>query len=853
MRVFQSTLILYKSEGKMNKSNYRFLSLFLLSAASIGFELSIMRSFSVGSWSNFGSMVISIALLGFGLAGTILTFMQKRIRETPNFWLEKVSLAFMPAIALSHVIAQIIPFKPVLIVSEPLQLIWIGVYYIIYAIPFFIAAVFINVTFIVFSSKIHTLYFWNMTGSGLGGIIILICMYFLPADFLSIPLIIISFGAALICHLRYNAKENRFSITQNKIITCIAGLALSLLLVVFFGKINVSEYKGVSQIRHFAESELDYYSYSPTGEMHVYSSSYLHFAPGLSDVTSSNRKDFPVNAYKGLYIDGSGPIGIMKSLTESESAYIDYLPMSAAYELTEEPNVMLVKLGGGISAFTALHHKAEKVTVIEPNPAIVELLRDVPMMVEFNGGLLHNEKVHVEDGEPRAYCKSTDEKFDIVEISLIDSVGLSSGEPYSVGENYTYTVEAITDYMSSLTEDGLLSVTVWNKLRNPRNVPKLLTTIVASLKAQGVENPENRIFAFDLYLQTATVVVKNSDFTEEEIEKLKYFCFKTAFNAYYYPGIEHQKTDFDEILAYYNSLYDNASADENAPAPLSVKPNELYHHLLFRMFENREEELYNKFVFNIRPATDDRPYYTAYLKPEKLGIFMDQLGDVSEEWGYLLMLGTLFQSILFGFVIILIPLIGRWQDLFSGEKGIGGIIVYYACLGLGYMMIEIFLIQRLVYFLADPIFSVSIVITSMLIISALGSLFASRFQDKTKTVRYAVGGIALSIILYIFVLSPVINTFIGLPLIVKSLIAIILIAPAAFFLGMPFPSGLSSLEKDKGRLLPWALGMNGALSVTGSVFAKLSSISFGFTFVLVIAGALYIIAGLVFPANLKRK
>lgn len=838
----------------MEKSNYRFISLFLLSAASIGFELSIMRSFSVGSWSNFGSMVISIALLGFGLAGTILTFMQKRIKEAPNFWLEKVSLAFMPAIALAHVIAQLVPFKPVLLVSEPLQLIWIGVYYIIYAIPFFIAAVFINVVFIVFSSKIHTLYFWNMTGSGLGGIVILLCMYFLPADLLTLPLIIISFAAAFITHLRYNSSLNKFSINTKKILICVAGLAVSLVMVIFFGKINVSEYKGVSQIRHFAESDLDYYTYSPTGEMHVYSSSYLHFAPGLSDVASSNIKDFPANAYKGLYIDGSGPIGIMKALTESESAYIDYLPMSAPYELLENPNVMLVKLGGGISAFTALHHNTENVTIVEPNPAIVELLRDVPMLVEFNGDLLHNEKVHVKDGEPRAYCKSTDEKFDIVEISLIDSVGLSSGEPYSVGENYTYTVEAITDYMSSLTKNGFLSVTVWNKLRNPRNVPKLLTTIVTSLKAQGVENPENRIFAFDLYLQTATVVIKNSDFTDEEIEQLKYFCFKRAFNAYYYPGIERMDNDkdFNAILDYYNSLYDNSPESDDAPAPLSIKPNEFYHNLLFWMFEDKEKELYDKFVFNIRPATDNRPYYTAYLKPEKLGIFMDQLGDVSEEWGYLLMLGTLLQSILFGIVIILIPLIGRWKDLFSGEKGIGGIIVYYACLGLGYMMVEIFLIQRLVYFLADPIFSVSIVITSMLIISALGSLFASRFKDKTKTVRYAVGGIAVSIILYIFVLSPVINTFIGLPLIVKSMIAIILIAPSAFFLGMPFPSGLSSLEKDKGRLLPWALGMNGALSVTGSVFAKLSSISFGFTFVLITAGVLYLIAGLVFPANLKN-
>ena len=835
----------------MKQPNYRFASLFLISAALIGFELAIMRSFSVGSWSNFGSMVISIALLGFGLAGTLLTFIQKHIKKAPNFWLEILSFSFMPALVLAHILAQQVPFNPVMIISEPGQILWIGVYYLIYSIPFFIAALFINAVFITYSSRIHTLYFWNMIGSGLGGIIILVCMYFIPTDYLTIPLIILSFAATLTCHFRYSITEKRLWIPSRKLIICISGLFISILLIFGLGKINVSQFKGVSQIRNFPEKNLDYYTYGPTGEMHVYSSSYLHFAPGLSDVASSNITDFPVNAYKGLFIDGSGPIGIMKKLTESEEAYIDYLPMSAPYELLDEPNVMLVKLGGGISAFTALHHNARKVSIIEPNPAIVKMQRDVPLLVEFNGGLLHDERVFIQVGEPRAYCKSTDEKFDIVEISLIDSVGLSSEESYPVGENYTYTVEAITDYMKSLTENGLLSITIWNKLTSPRNVPKLLTTIVASLKQQGVENPENRIFAFDLFLQTATIIVKNSDFTQEELDKLNYFCFKTAFNVFYYPGIERLEKEFDLILNHYNNLYRDDVPEEEI-LPITVRPNELYHHALFWLFEDREEELYERFVFNIRPATDERPYYTAYLKPESLGMFMDQLGDVSEEWGYLLLIGTLLQSILFGFLIVLIPLIGRWKDLFSGEKGIGGIIVYYACLGLGYMMIEIFLIQRLVYFLADPIFSVSVVITSMLIISALGSLFASRFKNRVKIVRFAVGGIVLSVLFYIFALSPIINTFIGLPMLAKSLIAIILIAPAAFFLGMPFPSGLSSLEKDKGRLLPWALGMNGALSVTGSVFAKLSSISFGFTFVLLIAMGLYIIAGIVFPANLKK-
>jgi hypothetical protein len=282
----------------------------------------------------------------------------------------------------------------------------------------------------------------------------------------------------------------------------------------------------------------------------------------------------------------------------------------------------------------------------------------------------------------------------------------------------------------------------------------------------------------------------------------------------------------------------------------------LYHFSLKWLLSGRKEELFDGYVFNIRPATDSRPYYTAYLKPQTVGMFLDQIGEISEEWGYLLLLGTLAVSVFFGLLIVLIPVVGRWRDLFKGKRGTFGIIIYYSCLGMGYMLVEIFLIQRLVYFLADPIFSASIVITSMLIISGLGSLYASRYgtegrgaSSRTFIIRVAVAGIALSLLFYIFGLSPLINALIGFSMAAKLFFAVIFIAPVAFFMGMPFPSGLASLESSRPRLLPWALGMNGALSVTGAVAAKLISISYGFPAVLTLVIVLYFIVALVYKSN----
>jgi hypothetical protein len=195
-------------------------------------------------------------------------------------------------------------------------------------------------------------------------------------------------------------------------------------------------------------------------------------------------------------------------------------------------------------------------------------------------------------------------------------------------------------------------------------------------------------------------------------------------------------------------------------------------------------------------------------------------------------------------------MIGRRKALFARREGTLRIIAYYACLGLGYMMIEIFLIQRLTYFLVDPIFSNSVVITSMLVLSGLGSLSSAswRIPDRRKVLIAAVG-IALSCLFYLFGLTPILNDLLGLDLGLKICVAAIAVAPAAFCLGIPFPTGLSALSSSRPALIPWAWGVNGALSVTGTVFARLFSISAGYSFVLAAAIGLYALAAAVFSGN----
>ena len=841
----------------MKKTVSQNMSLFLISIGIIAFELDITRIFSISSWSTFGSMVISIALLGFGLAGTLLSFLQEKVKKNADLWLSGSALLLAPAMALCYTAAQYIPFNPVFIASEKVQLLWLSCYYVIYAIPFFIGAVFIAVSFTVISERIHIIYFWNMLGSGIGGLVLLVCMYIMPPANLIYPVIILTFFGGLLTVVPFGQKKFNITIPLKNMIIYGSLFLVSLVLLIAAGGLQVNKYKGEELAKvTFKDLKLRHYSYSPLGEMAVYESSLLHFAPGLSDAASLDPDlKMPQNAFWALYIDGNGPISVMRSLSDSERKYIEYLPMSAPYSILENPDVLLLKLGGGFNVFTALHHQAESVTVVEPNPEIYSMMKNDPAVSWFNSHLLDNEKVSVEITEPRAFAGKTSDKYDLVEISLIDSVGLSQSVGSSLHENYIYTVEAFTEYMKNLNENGIMSITSWNHLSPPRNIPKIMTTVVESLKQQDVPNPEKRIFAFGVIYSTVTVLVKNSDFTEQEIAALRRFCLLKSFSEIYFPGINADVPSFKTMNDSYNRKYlgDQAVNDKNEDT--SVRdPLSLYYHVINMSLKGEQDDLYKSYLFDIKPATDNKPYFSAYIKPGTIVPFLSKLDSISEEWGYILIIGTLIQALIFGLLIIIIPVIRAKRTGIKGHNNILGIIVYYACLGVGYMLVEIYLIQKLVFFLADPIFSFSIVIMSMLIISGLGSLFASRWKlDNRKKILYASIGIAVTLILYILVLPGLLDALLGLPIIIKMLLTILLISPAAFFMGMPFPTGLSELSANKPGLIPWAYGTNGALSVSGSLLARVISIHSGFSFVLITAAVLYLAVGLVFRVNRKSK
>ena len=288
-----------------------YLAVALVSGAILGYELFIMRVFAIGGWSHFGSTVISIAMFGFGVFSTALCIWKQFFAKTLSLWINLALLLLGPAMLAVNSLAQEIPFNPIFLVSDPSQKFYLAYFFLLYFVPFLLGAMFLGLFFLMGQAHFGKAYFANMTGSGLGGLALFASMYyFLPEHLFLIPIVLWLMGAVF-----WFVSQR-----QARLIPVLAvSTALALLMGWQFSQITISPYKGVSYARNFPDAKRVYEAASPFGYLEVYASSYFHFAPGLSDTATLYLETMPENAYLGMYIDGDGPIGIMKNLSEEET------------------------------------------------------------------------------------------------------------------------------------------------------------------------------------------------------------------------------------------------------------------------------------------------------------------------------------------------------------------------------------------------------------------------------------------------------------------------------------------------------------------------------------------------------
>ncbi|WP_455211737.1 hypothetical protein [Kaarinaea lacus] len=763
-----------------------------------------------------------MALLGYGVSGTFLSITQKWLVKHYYAAYIANNLLFGLFILVSFVIAQSISFNPE-------ELFWDGtvyfkllVIYLCLSLPFFFAANCIALSFLRFGDNISGIYAIDLTGAGVGSLgIILILFTVFPSEAVKY-LSVLGVIAALVAWVEFG-KHNFAWLA--------IGILAALLIVAIpssWLELRISPYKSLPQVLNIAGTQVVTQRSSPLGMISVVESENVPFryAPGLSlHATQSPPPQLAV------FTDADGMTVISKySGDKQEIAYLDNLTSSLPYHLRAVEDVLVLGAGAGSEVLQAKYHDATHIVAVELNPQLVKLLTE--QYAEYSGNLYVRENVEVRVAEARDMVLQDQRQYDVIQLAMLDSFSASSSGLYALNESYLYTVEAMGDILARLKPQGYLTITRWVKIP-PKDTIKMFSTAIQALKMMGVPDPADHLVLIRGW-QTSTLLVKTKPFTTREIDAVRQFNQKRAFDAAYYPGI--------------------SAADANQ---FNILNQPYFYMAAAALLSEDSERFVEDYKFDIKPATDDKPYFFNFFKWRTLNELLSlrtqgSMGMV--EWGYMLLVITLLQVVLVSVLLIVAPL-----RLISNPEQNAPIhilklkvFIYFAAIGLAYLFLEIVFMQKFMLFLHHPVYAATAILAGFLLFSGVGSALSTRLRNKygrRRTVIYAVTGVCTLSLLYIYVLPAVFNHMMELPLYLKMIVSVLLICPVALCMGMPFPTALSELSDSSQDLIPWAWAINGCASVISAVLAALIAVQFGFTNVIVLAILLYIAAAVFFPKS----
>ncbi len=786
----------------------------LISAAILAYEVLLIRLFAIVQWHLFAYMAISIALLGFGASGSFLFLARGwlRSRFTAAFAVNAVLFAVTGPAAF--MLGQQVPFNALALLWEPRQLLYLGLLYLLFAVPFFAGANCIGLALTGHSQRIAGIYAANLIGAGLGALGAVALLFVMAPNDALRPVAGLALAAAALSCLGPGRRTWALLLWA-------AAFALPIGLPAAWTELHLSPYKNLSASLAVKDRRIIGRHSSPLGLLTVVESPTVPFrhAPGLSLNATAEPP-----AQLAVFTDGGGMTAITAFTGDvAELAYLDDTTGALAYQLLERPSVLVLGAGGGADVLQAIRHRARTIDAVELNGQLAALVTKVH--ADIAGPLYDRPGVRLHIAEARAYVARSWRSFDLIKLPLVESAGAAAAGVHALAENYLYTVEAFRHYLHRLRPGGMLSITRWLKLP-PRDSLKLFATARAALEREAVAVPGRRLLLLRGW-NTTTLLVKNGDFSAAEIARANRFAAARSFDLAYHPGQMRGTANRFNILA-------SAYFFDGARALL------------------RDDDFHARYKFDLTPATDDKPYFFDFFKWRSLPEFLRlrrQGGGQMLEMGYPVLAATLAQAVLLSLLLILLPLRFAGTVQRSAKSGQARVLGYFAALGLGFLMIEIAFIQRFILFLGHPLYAAAVVLCGFLVFAGLGSAAApgisERFGRRIDPIRLAVAAVAILAVIYSSLLPLLFPLLMGLPGAAKIALTLIIIAPLAFCMGLPFPLGLTRVAQRLPDLVPWAWGINGCFSVISALLAAILAIHLGFAIVIFLAALIYLAAGAV--------
>lgn len=785
----------------------QYTGIFLLSLATLLLELALTRVLSVANWYHFGFLVVSTALLGFGSSGVTLSLWTKLREETPlDHALGSLSLLFGFVSLVSFLLMQRIPFQPFRVLVDRWQLVYMLLYYLVLAAPFFCSGLAISLLLSRGAREVNRLYAADLLGAGLGCVAVCGVM---PA-FGGSGSVAVAGMFGMLAALVFNS----FRLSKLTAFACVAAIGMLALAFVAEQALPIRVIPG------------KHHQLKPVGRSPIYTKWNSFSRIDVYDVPVAPEKGRPNPGFLSIIIDGGSAgtgIGDLSMGVRHFLAHApEYRPTGLAYVGKKHPKVLIIGSGAGKEVLEALYFGASSITAVEINPIITDIVTQ--RMREHWGGLFEQPEVRLVTDDARSFVRRSKEKYDvIISVHTVSNAAVTSGA-LSLTETYVLTIEAFEDYWNHLTPDGTLLVTAYEQL------PKLVATARELFDRQGLGSPAGHLVAFrDVTepfrhtLSLTGILLQKSPIRPEQVDIMA---------ASLGIGLNKDWGQTGPPKIHYSPFTRPRDEDETLLADLAKSPD------LERIYTSSKDLL--------RPATDDKPFFHRRRRLTSpwfaLRVFLGGGQQGSADGVEVTLVVLLIQAIAVAGLMILLPLV-RFGQQGLRASGRWAFLTYFAGLGLGFILIEIVLLQRFALFLGEPIYTFSVVLAGLLISTGAGSYLANRVQNVSRNMlSWSLLAVVVAILFTSLITPSALSLTLGLPLPLRVTVALLLIAPLGALLGVPFPTGLRLIGKEASSLVPWAWAVNGFFTVIGSVSAMILATAFGFAAVHIIAAACYALA-----------
>jgi len=766
-----------------SSSRRQLLAVGCLSATLLMTELALTRVFSVVMYYHFAFLAISIALFGLSASGVFTYIFRERLERQPSEWLlarQAVVYAVCTTLALFFLVRLRVGLT-----YSPRNLGLMIAIYLLAALPFFTGGLVITLAISRFSSQITAVYAADLVGAAIG------CLLLIPLlDSVGAPGVVLgASGLALGAAVLFAPSSSRKSIATASVL---------ILLVPLLGQLSGLTTFDVNDTKGHEGDNVLFSKWNSFSRIGVYDRRH-------GDWSLSSTYKGPLPETRFMDIDSAASTPILKVAPDlSDAQYLRYELTALAYHLkgggtAASPPVkpftaLVIGPGGGRDLVSALVFGAERVDGVEINPIIAnDVMRS--RFREFSGSIYSHPRVRIFVDDGRSYVHRTKARYDIIQASLVDTWAATAAGAYTLTENTLYTVEAFDDYLAHLTDDGILTITRWvfDGLR--------LVSLAQEACTRHGWDARSRL-AVVQHERVATFLLKRSPFTREELAALHATADRMAFEVLYAPDTPVRDNDYARLIG---------ASDRQA--------------------------FYEAFSQDIRPTTDDRPFFfhTTKLRDQfqvafgRSMLFGNGLSALLTLMGISLALVVLF---------VVGPLAVR-----SGDRPRGWLawLVYFGALGAGFMLLEVAVLQRFVLLLGHPVYSLTVTLFSLLLGTGVGAALSRRLNlaSLRRTTVLTLALIAVVAGGYLVVMTPIVTWAIPFSREARIAVAVATIAPIGLILGMPMPAGIRLLSARAPAMVAWAWGINGALSVVGATLAIFIAMNWGFRATLLASAGTY--------------